>query len=62
MTNWKAPGCKLEDTRHDGCNQNKIDSLVRKAEIITKDKGVRFVIEKCGVLAMKRDKKLNAIE
>ena len=47
MANWKAPGCKLGDTRHDGCNQNEIDSLVRKIEIVTKDKGMKLVIEKC---------------
>ena len=35
-----------------GSNQNEIDSLVRTVAIVTKDIGIKFGIDKCGVLAM----------
>ena len=47
-----------------GSNQNGIDSLVRTVEIVAKDIGMKFGIDKCGVLAMKRGKEVecNGIE
>ena len=39
-------------------NQNDIDSLVRTVEIVTKDIGTKFGIDKCGTLAMKRGKQV----
>ena len=41
-----------------GSNQNEIDSLARTVEIVTKDIGVKFGIDKCGALAMKRGKEV----
>ena len=52
----------MDDLKLYGSNQNKIDSFVRTVEIVTKDIGMKFGIGKCGVLAMKRGKKLNAME
>ena len=47
-----------------GSNPNKIDSLVRTVEIVTKNIGMKFGIDKCGVSAMKRGKdiKYNGLE
>ena len=39
-------------------NQNEIDSLVRTIDTVTKDIGMKFVIDKCGVSAMKRGKEV----
>ena len=41
-----------------GGNQNEIDSLVRTVEIATKDIGMKFGIDKWGILAMKREKEV----
>ena len=38
--------------------QNESDSFVRTVEIVTKDVGMKFGIDKCGVLAMKRGKEV----
>ena len=37
-----------------GSNQNETDNFVRTVEIVTKDIGMAFCIDKCGALAMKR--------
>ena len=54
----------MDDLKLYGSNQNKIDSLVRTVEIMAKDIGVKFGIDKCSVLAMKRRKEVecNGIE
>ena len=54
----------MEDLKLYGSNQNEIDSLVRTVEIVAKDIGMKFGIDKCGVLAMKRRKEVecNGIE
>ena len=41
-----------------GSNQNEIDSLARTIEIVTKDIGMKFGIDKYGALAMKRGKEV----
>ena len=41
-----------------GNSQNEIDSLVRTVEIVMKDIGMTFCIDKCGFLAMKRGKEV----
>ena len=48
----------MDDLKFYGSNQNKIDSLVRTVEIETKDVGLKFGIDKCGVLAMNREKEV----
>ena len=45
-----------------GSNHNKTDSLVRTVEIVTKDIGMKFGIDKNGVLAMNRGKKVECNE
>ena len=47
-----------------GSNQNKTDSLVRTVDIVTKNIGMKFGIDKYGVSAMKRGKdiKYNGLE
>ena len=37
-------------------NKNEFDSLVRTVEIVEKDIDMKFGIDKCGVLVMKRGK------
>lgn len=44
-----------------GSNQNEIDGLVRTVKIVTKDIGMKFDIDKYGVLALKREEKLNVM-
>ena len=39
-------------------SQNEIDSLVRTVEIVTKDIGMKFGIDKGGVLDMKRGREV----
>ena len=46
----------MDDLKLCGSNQNETDSLVRTVEIVTKDIVVKFGIDKCGVLVMKRGK------
>ena len=45
-----------------GSNHNKTDSLVRTVEIVTKDIGMKFGIDKSGVLAMNTGKKVECNE
>ena len=47
-----------------GSNQNEINILFRAVEIVTKDICIKFGIDKCGVLALKREKEVecNGIE
>ena len=54
----------MDDLKLYGSNQNEIYSLVKTVEIMTKEIGMKFGINKCGVLAMKRGKKVecNGIE
>ena len=54
----------MDDLKLYESNQNEIDSLVRTAEIVAKDIGMRFDIDKCGVLATRRGKEVeyNRIE
>ena len=54
----------MGDLKVYGSNHNKIDSLVRTVEIVTKDIGMKFSIDRCSVLAMKRGKEVecNGIE
>ena len=54
----------MDDLKLYGSNQNEIDSLVRTVEIVAKDISMKFGIDKCGVLAMKRGKEVecNGIE
>ena len=54
----------MDELKLYGSNQNEIDSLVRTVEIMAKDKSMKFGIDKCGVLAMKRGEKVecNGIE
>ena len=44
----------MDDLKLYWSNQNEIDSLVKTVEIVTKDIRIKFDIDKCGVLAMKR--------
>ena len=48
----------MDDLKLYGSNQNEIDSLVRTVEIVAKDISMKFGIDKCGVLAMKRGKEV----
>ena len=48
----------MNDLKLYGNNQNEIDSFVRTVKIVTKDIGMKFGIDKCGVLAMKRGKEV----
>ena len=41
-----------------GSIHNEINGLARAVEIVTKDIGMKFGIDKCGVLAMKRGKEV----
>ena len=54
----------MEDLKLYVSNQNEINSLVRTVEIVTKDIGMKFGIDQCGVLTMKRGKEVecNGIE
>ena len=54
----------MDDLNVYGSNKYDIDSLVRTVEIVTKDIGIKFGIDKCGVLAVKRGKEVecNGIE
>ena len=44
----------MEDLKLYGSNQNEIDRLVTTVEIVAKDIGMKFGIDKCSVLATKR--------
>ena len=48
----------MSNLRLYGGNQNEVDSLVRTVEIATKDISMIFGIDKCGILAMKREKEV----
>ena len=48
----------MESLRPYESNQNEIDCLVKTFEIGTKDIGMQFGIDKCGILAMKRRKEV----
>ena len=54
----------MDDLKLYESNQNELDSLVRTIDIMTKDIGMKFGIDKCGVLATKRGKEAeyNGIE
>ena len=39
-------------------NNSMLHSLVRTVEIVTKDIGMKFRIDKCGVLAMKKGREV----
>ena len=52
----------MDDLKLYGNNQNEIDSLVRTIEIVAKYIVMKFGINKCGVLAMKRGKSSIAIK
>ena len=41
-----------------GSNQNETNSLVRTLEIVTKNIGMKFGLDKCGVLTMKSGKEV----
>ena len=41
-----------------GSNQNEINSLVRTVKIVTKDIGMIFGIDNCGILTMKMKKEV----
>ena len=45
-----------------GSNHNEIDSLVRTVEIVKKDIGMKFGIDKCGVLRMKWERQVECNE
>ena len=44
----------MDDLKLYGSNQNEIDSRVRTVDIVMKDIGMKFGIDKCGVSAIKR--------
>ena len=46
----------MDDLKLYGIKQNWIDSLVRTVKTVTKDIGMKFDIDKCSVLNMKRGK------
>ena len=46
----------MNDLKLHESNTNEIDSLVRTVEIVKKDIDMKFSIDKCGVLVMKRGK------
>ena len=46
----------MDDLKFYGIKQNGIDSLVRTVKTVTKDIGMKFDIDKCSVLNMKRGK------
>ena len=48
----------MDDLKLYGSNQNETDSLVRTVEIVTKDTGMKFGIDKCGVLTMKKGREV----
>ena len=48
----------MGDLKLYGSNKNEIDSLVRIAEDVTKDIGMKFDIDRCGVLTMKRGREV----
>ena len=54
----------MDDLKLYGSDHIEIDSLVRTVEIVTKDIGMKFGIDKCGVLTMKwgREVKCDGIE
>ena len=54
----------MGDLKLYGSNQKEIDNLVRTVEIVKKDIGMKFGIDKCGVLTVKRGKEVefNGIE
>ena len=41
-----------------GSNQNEINSLVRTVKIVTKDIGMKFGIDNCGILTVKMKKEV----
>ena len=43
----------MNDLKLYGSNQNEIDSRARRVEIVRKDIGMKFGIDKCGVFAVK---------
>ena len=54
----------MDELKLYGSNQNETDSLVRTGKIVIKNIGIKFGIDKCGVLAMERGQevKCNRIE
>ena len=54
----------MDELKLYGSNQNEIDSLVRTVKIVIKNIGMKFGIDKCSVLAVKRGKEVecNGIE
>ena len=48
----------IEDLKLFASNQNETDSLVRTLEIVTKNIGMKFGLDKFGVLTMKSGKEL----
>ena len=44
-----------------GSNQNEVDGLVITVEIVTKDRAMKFDIDKYGVLALEREEKLDVM-
>ena len=47
----------MDDLKLYGCSQPDIDSFMQAVYAVTDDIGMRFGIDKCGVLAMRRGKK-----
>ena len=54
----------MDDLKLYGSNQNETDSLITTVEVVTKDIGMKFGIDKCNVLGLKRGKEFecNGIE
>ena len=48
----------MDDLKFYRSNENEIDSLVRTVKIVTKGIGMKFGIDKCGVVAMKSGKEV----
>ena len=48
----------MDDLKLFGKSEDKIDSLVQTVELFSEDTGMEFGLKKCGVLLMKRGKKV----
>ena len=46
----------MDDLKLYARNENQLDLLIQTVRIISKDIGMKFGIEKCAVLVLKRDR------
>ena len=51
----------MDHLKFSGNNQNEIDSLAKTVETVTKDIGIKFGIDNCGVLATNKEVGCNGI-